>query len=401
MLKGARILLGVAGGIAAYKAAELVRMFITGGAKVKVIMTANAEYFITPGTLETLTGDRVYRDTFQPAGDRDIAHISLAQWADVTVIAPATANIVGKASAGIADDLLSTTLVTLKTPVLICPAMNTDMYTNPIFRDNLTRLSTFGFHVLEAASGELACKTEGPGRLPPLEEIVETVETILTKKDLLGLSVLVTAGPTQEPFDPVRYITNHSTGKMGYALALMAKRRGARVTLISGPVSIAAPAGVTCIPVTTAREMADAVLERFDDAQVLIKAAAVADYRPARPSAGKIKKTGDSLSIPLERNPDIIAEAGRRKGDRIIVGFAMETDDLLENALKKLKAKNMDLIVANDLGEPGAGFRHDTNVVRILDRDGGVDVLPLMEKTGVADRILDRVAVLLDGRGES
>lgn len=401
MLKGARILLGISGGIAAYKAAELVRMFVTAGAKVKVIMTANAEYFITPATLETLTGDRVYRDTFQPDGDRDIAHISLAQWADVTVIAPATANIVGKASAGIADDLLSTTLVTLKTPVLICPAMNTDMYTNPIFRDNLTRLSAVGFHVLEAASGELACKTEGLGRLPPLEEIVEAVETILTRKDLVGLSVLVTAGPTQEPFDPVRYITNHSTGRMGYALALMAKRRGARVTLVSGPVSIAAPKGVTCVPVTTAREMADAVLERLDDAQILIKAAAVADYRPARPSAGKIKKTGESLSIALERNPDIIAEAGRRKGDRIIVGFAMETDDLLENARKKLQAKNMDLIVANDLGEPGAGFRHDTNVVRILDRDGGVDVLPLMEKTVVADRILDRVAALLEGRGES
>ncbi|MCK9229809.1 MAG: bifunctional phosphopantothenoylcysteine decarboxylase/phosphopantothenate--cysteine ligase CoaBC [Syntrophales bacterium] len=401
MLKGARILLGITGGIAAYKTAELVRMLVTGGARVKAVMTGNAHYFITPATLETLTGDRVYRDTFEPAGERDIAHISLARWADVTVIAPATANIIGKASAGIADDLLSTTLVALKTPVLICPSMNTDMYTNPIFRDNLTRLSNFGYHILEAASGALACKTEGPGRLPPLEDIVEAVETILAKKDLFDVSVLVTAGPTREPFDPVRYITNHSTGKMGYALALMAKRRGARVTLVSGSVPMAAPTGVTCVPVTTAREMADAVLKRLDDTQVLIKAAAVADYRPARPSTGKIKKKGDSFSIVLERNPDIIAEAGRRKGDMIIVGFAMETDDLVLNALKKLEEKNLDLIVANDLREPGAGFGHDTNVVRILDREGGVDVLPLMDKKDVADRILDRVAALLEGRGGS
>ncbi|MDD5476352.1 MAG: bifunctional phosphopantothenoylcysteine decarboxylase/phosphopantothenate--cysteine ligase CoaBC [Syntrophales bacterium] len=396
MLKGKNILLGITGGIAAYKAAELVRMFVAREASVKAVMTANAEYFITPVTLETLTGNRVYSDTFKPTGERDIAHIGLAKWADMTVIAPATANIVGKIAAGIADDLLSTIMVTMKTPVLICPAMNTDMYSNPIFQNNLEKLSKGGFHILDAASGELACGTEGPGRLPPLEDIVEAAETVLTKKDLQGTRVLVTAGPTQEPLDPVRYITNHSSGKMGYALALKAKRRGAEVTLVSGPVSIPEPTGVRLVKVTTAVDMKEAVMECLEESQVVIKAAAVADYRPGRLSKSKIKKTAKPLTLSLERNPDIIAEVGIRKGNRIVVGFALETDDLMENALKKLTSKKMDLIIANDLGEPGAGFRHDTNVVKILDVDGGVETLPMMDKGDVADRILDRVVGLLN-----
>ncbi len=398
MLGGKHILLGVTGGIAAYKTAELVRAFVKAGSRVKVIMTRNGSRFVTPLVLETLSGEKVCGDTFDLTYERDITHVTLAEWADITIIAPATANIMAKIAWGIADDLLSTTVIALKSPLLICPSMNTDMYKNPVVRRNMDQLKGLGYHLLEAKEGELACKTHGSGRLPPLEDIVEAAETVLTKKDLEGVNILVTAGPTQEPLDPVRYITNHSSGKMGYALALMAKRRGACVTLISGPVSIPVPAGVELVSVITAREMRDAVLSRLEGHQVIIKAAAVSDYRPAGFSQSKIKKGVKALTLELEPNPDIIAEVGRLKGHRILVGFAMETEHLLENARKKMAEKKMDIIVANDLSEPGAGFRHDTNAVRILDPEGGVESLPLMEKKEVADRILDRVVELLKRR---
>lgn len=395
MLKGKNIVLGISGGIAAYKAAELTRLFIKQEANVRVIMTQNAAEFITPLTLQVLSGHPVLNDMFRQ-DVYDINHIALADYADVLVIAPATANVIGKIAGGIADDLLSTVVMAVRTPVLICPAMNTNMYDNPIVQANIRKLSAMGYHMVDPGYGELACKAQGAGRLAELDEIVEAVETVMTEKDLAGEKILVTAGPTREPFDPVRFITNYSSGKMGYALAVMARRRGAEVTLISGPSVLPVPTGVTYVPVSSAREMRDAVLGHFKASTVIIKAAAVADYRPLLQAENKIKKTTGPLLIQLERNPDIIAEIGRKKGRRIIVGFAMETEDLLKNALAKLKAKGMDLIVANDLRESGAGFQNDTNVVKILDRDGGVEALPLMDKHEAADRILDRVKRLRD-----
>ena len=391
MLTERRIVLGVTGGIAAYKAAELVRELVRRGAKVRVVMTDHACRFVTPLTFETLSGNPVATDLFRMAGSFEIGHIALADFAEVVVIAPATANLIGKLAAGIADDLLTTVLLAATAPVLLCPAMNAKMYANPIVKENRARLVSRGYAVLEPGYGELACRTEGWGRLPDVPEIVEEIESLLSQKDLQGEHILVTAGPTQEPFDPVRYITNYSSGKMGYALAVMARRRGASVTLISGPTALPAPRGVEFIPVKTALEMRDAVLDRLEKSTVVIKAAAVADYRPAVCQTTKIKKKAGTLNIRLERNPDILTEIGKKKGNRIIVGFAMESDHLVENARAKLMKKGMDFIVANDLTEPGAGFRTDTNIVRILDREGGDEAFPLMDKLEVAGVILDRV----------
>jgi phosphopantothenoylcysteine decarboxylase/phosphopantothenate--cysteine ligase len=279
-------------------------------------------------------------------------------------------------------------------PIMFCPAMNSNMYQNAAVKENMEKLASRGCILMGAAAGELACGTEGPGRLPPIQDIVEEVEFVLTEKDLDGEIVIVTAGPTQEALDPVRFISNHSSGKMGYALAVMARRRGAKVTLISGPTDLPAPCGVGLIPVRSAVEMRDAVMKSMRKATVIIKAAAVADYRPASQSASKIKKKEGSLTLTLERNPDIIAEAGRIKGKRVLVGFAMETENLVENAKRKLESKNMDLIVGNDLRSPDAGFRSDTNIVKIIDRSGRVESLPLLEKREVADRILDRIKLL-------
>ena len=393
-MKGKKIVLGVTGGIAAYKAAELARECIRRGARVHVIMTRNATEFITPLTFQTLTGNPVPVDTFQLTSEWEIGHISLAESADLVLLAPATANVIGKIAGGIADDLLTTTVMATRAPVLICPAMNVNMYANPIVRENMEKLSAKGYRFVEAGYGELACKTEGYGRLAPLEDIVEDAEDLLTAKDLGGQHVLVTAGPTREAFDPVRFITNYSTGKMGYAVALAAKRRGAKVTLVSGPTSLPRPRGVAFVPVTSAREMRDAVMANLEGATVVVKSAAVADYRPSGFSTSKIKKTDRPLEFTLERNPDIIAEVGRLKGDRILVGFAVETDNLIQYAAKKMKEKNMDLIVANDITQPGAGFAAETNIVKILDREGGSLDLPLMDKMDVANRILDRVAEL-------
>ena len=394
-MKGKKILLAVTGGIAAYKSAELIRLFIKNDAQVKVLMTKNAQEFITPLTLQTLSSHPVYRETFSLIKDFDIAHIALAQEADILVIAPATANIIGKIAAGLADDLLTTVVIATKAPVLICPSMNTNMYENVIVRENIQKLTSKGYHMMEADSGELACKSEGVGRLPELSDIVEEVKSILTEKDLAGETVLVTAGPTREPLDPVRFITNYSSGKMGYALASRARRRGASVILISGPTVLSVPRGVTYVPVSTAVEMRQAVMKNLKQSTIVIKSAAVADYRPSVCADAKIKKKDGPWTLYLERNPDIIAEIGKKKKERILIGFAMESEDLIKNAKAKMLAKNMDLIVANDVKQKDAGFQSDTNIVKILDRDGGIEELPLMDKMDVADRILDRAKMII------
>jgi phosphopantothenoylcysteine decarboxylase/phosphopantothenate--cysteine ligase len=391
MLQEKRIVLGVTGGIAAYKAADLVRELVRRGAVVRVVMTDHAREFVRPLTFETLSGQPVYTDLFRIEGGSRIEHIALADFAELVVIAPATANIIGKMAAGIADDLLTTVLLATTAPLLICPAMNTRMYANALVKENMARLMSHGYAILEPEYGELACRTEGQGRLPGVAEIVEEIESLLTPKNLQGEHILITAGPTQEPFDPVRYITNHSSGKMGYALAVMARRKGAVVTLISGPTELPVPRGVQCIQVQTALEMRDSVMEHMEEATVVIKAAAVADYRPTVCQKTKIKKTAGQMTVCFERNPDIIAAIGEKKGSRIVVGFAMESDHLLENARAKLVEKKMDFIVANDLTAPGAGFRTDTNIIRILDREGGDETFPLMDKLDAAGIILDRV----------
>jgi len=396
MLQGKRIVLGVTGGIAAYKSVELVRELIRRGAAVRVVMTEHAREFILPLTFETLSGNPVSTDLFRLTGGREIDHIALADFAELIVIAPATANIIGKLAAGIADDLLTTVLLAATAPVLLCPAMNARMYENAVVKENMARLVARGYTMMEPAYGELACGTEGQGRLPEVPDIAEEIETLLSPKTLHGEHVLVTAGPTQEPFDPVRYITNHSSGKMGYALAVMARRRGAAVTLISGPTELPAPRGVRFVLVKTALAMRDSVLDHMKEATVVIKAAAVADYRPTVCRTTKIKKSAERMTVRLERNPDIIAEIGKKKGTRVVVGFAMESDHLLENARQKLMEKGMDFIVANDLTAPGAGFRIDTNIIRILDREGGDETFPLMDKLDAACIILDRVKKVRD-----
>lgn len=391
MLRGSKIVLGITGGIAAYKAAGLTRLLVKQGAAVKVIMTAHAREFITPLTLQTLSGQPVYSDMFAPWQEDGLAHISLADYADILVIAPATANSIGKIAGGLADDLLTTTVMATKAPVLLCPAMNANMLAQASVQENMEKLAARGFYLLAPAYGELACKAAGAGRLPEIEDIVEEIETILTAKDLTGEKILVTAGPTREPLDPVRFITNYSSGKMGYALAIAAKRRGAEVTLVSGPSTLPMPRGVKCIGVSTAVEMRDAVLENYQQSTVVIKAAAVADYRPAVLAENKIKKRDDTLLLKLERNPDIIAELGKNKGKRFLIGFAMESENLVENAASKMAKKNMDYIVANLVTKKGAGFQGDTNIVTIMGRDGIIEELPLLDKMQVADRILDKL----------
>jgi phosphopantothenoylcysteine decarboxylase / phosphopantothenate---cysteine ligase len=401
MLTGKKIVLGVTGGIAAYKAAELTRALIKEGAQVKVIMTKSAMEFISPLTLQTLSGDMVYTDMFVPTAKWDMAHITLAEFADAFVIAPATGNIIGKIAGGIADDLLSTTIMAGDKPTLICPAMNDKMLANPIVQENISKLKKYGYFVMDCAYGELACKTQGAGRLPEVPAIVEEIAALLTDKDLTGERILVTAGPTAEPLDPVRFITNLSSGKMGYALARVAQRRGAQVTLITGPTNLPLPPVDKVVQIRTAQEMYEAVLENFKKSTIIIKAAAVADYRPAIPAKEKIKKSSEPLSLKLERNPDIIAKIGKIKGSRILVGFAMETQDLLANAREKLKRKNLDFIVANSLREEGAGFQSDTNVITIIDGSGNAEALPKMAKIDAAVKILDRIKDAISKKGKN
>jgi phosphopantothenoylcysteine decarboxylase/phosphopantothenate--cysteine ligase len=394
MLKGRKIVLGVTGGIAAYKAAELVRELVKAQAEVHVVMTRNAQSFIAPLTFQTLSGNPVTTEFFNLIAESEIGHIALADRAEVLVIAPATANIIGKIAAGIADDMLTTIVMATKAPVLLAPAMNVHMWENPICQENIQRLRSRGYHFIDPEAGELACGYEGKGRLAEIPVIVEEIRALLSPKDFSGENILVTAGPTEESIDPVRFLSNHSSGKMGFALARAARRRGAEVTLISGPTALPVPPQIKYIAVRSAAQMREAVLNHLESASILIMAAAVSDYRPKQRAPEKIKKSKLETVLELELNPDILAEAGKKKNSRIMVGFAAETENLLQNTREKLEKKNLDLIVANDVTLPGAGFKADTNIVKIMDRSGKVEELPLMTKEDLADRILDRIALL-------
>jgi len=395
-LNGKRILLGVTGSIAAYKAVELLRLRTKGGAELQVVMTEAATRFVAPLTFETLTRQPVLLDMWSLAYSHRIGHIEATQRADLFVVAPASAHTIARLAFGLADDFLSCIYLASRCPVVVAPAMDCDMFEHPALQESLKRLRDRGVHIVEPDMGPLASGLVGRGRLAELSEILGVVERFLVPRpDLAGRVVLVTAGPTREPLDPVRFLSNRSSGKMGYALAEAATARGAQVILISGPVALPAPSGVDVIHVETAEEMYRAVLATLEPAHVVIKAAAVADYRPKQRADRKIKKDQAVSEIALEPTPDILAEIGKRKGSRILVGFAAETDDLVANARRKLQRKNVDLMVANDVGQPGAGFDVETNVVRILDATGGVEDVPLLSKREVADRILDRVATLL------
>ena len=392
MLKGKTVILGVCGGIAAYKIPNLASMLVKSGANVHVLMTENAAQFITAVTFETLTGHKCIIDTFDRNFEFNVEHVSLAKQADVFLAAPATANVIGKLAHGICDDMLTTTAMACKCPMLIAPAMNTRMYENPILQDNRDILRKYGMTVIDRAAGRLACGDTGAGKMPEPEELFDYIcQAIEYPKDLAGKKVLVTAGPTREALDPVRFITNHSTGKMGYALAKAAARRGAEVTLVSGPVSIPAPRFVKVVPVESAREMFEAVTSLALEQDAVIKAAAVADYRPAEVASEKIKKSDGSMSIPMERTDDILAWLGaHRQPGQFLCGFSMETENLLENSRKKLEKKKIDMIAANSLKEPGAGFGVDTNVVTLITKDGQ-EALARMSKEETAHRILDRI----------
>ncbi len=392
---GKTVVLGVTGGIAAYKACDLVSRLHKKGINIRIIMTEHACEFVQPLTLEVLSGNRVVTDMFNRDFPWEVEHISLAKAADVFAVVPATANILGKYAHGIADDMLSTTLLATRAPVLFAPAMNTNMYEHPAVQENIATLKQRGCLFVEPASGHLACGDTGKGKLADVETIEQAILDALTEKDMEGMHVTVTAGPTREAMDPVRFLSNHSTGKMGYAIARSAKMRGAQVTLITGPVSLAPLDGVRMVPITSACEMREAVMEALPQSDLVIKAAAVGDYRPAQFQDDKIKKHDEDMSISLVRNPDILAEIGEnRRDDQVICGFSMETRDLLENSTKKLKKKNCDVIVANNLKVKGAGFAGDTNVVTLLYRDGTVEPLELMEKDSVADILLERLVTL-------
>ncbi|TCL39900.1 phosphopantothenoylcysteine decarboxylase/phosphopantothenate--cysteine ligase [Anaerospora hongkongensis] len=396
MLRGKNIVLGVTGGIAAYKAVEVVSRLKKAGAAVHVIMTEGATKFVTPLTFRELSANPVAVHMWEEPKTWNVEHIALATLADIFLIAPATANIIGKIANGIADDMLSTTVMATKAPVVIAPAMNTNMYLNPITQQNITKLASLGYRFIEPATGMLACGVEGPGRLAEPSTIVEYVGNLFNRNcSLQGKKVLITAGGTREPLDPVRYIGNRSSGKMGYALAGAAAARGAEVLLVSGPANLPAPQGVTVISVESAQQMRDAVLAQYHDADIVIKAAAVADYRCVKQAEHKIKKNDENLTITLEKNPDILAELGRLKTKQILVGFAAETEQLVAYATEKLNRKNADMIVANNVMLPDAGFNTDTNIVKLLYRDGRIEDLPKMEKTKLAGIILDRICSLM------
>ncbi|HWU41279.1 MAG TPA: bifunctional phosphopantothenoylcysteine decarboxylase/phosphopantothenate--cysteine ligase CoaBC [Candidatus Acidoferrum sp.] len=399
VLKGKRILLGVSGSIAAYKAVELLREFMKREAEVQVVMTEAATRFVAPLTFETLSRQPVLLDMFTLAYNSRIGHIEATRRADVFVVAPATAQTIARMALGLADDFLSCIFLASRCPVLVAPAMDSDMYQHVAVQENLARLRDRGVHIVEPGHGELASGLVGPGRLAELPEILAAVERLISPtSDLEGQVILVTAGPTREPLDPVRYLSNRSSGKMGYAIAEAAAARGAKVILVSGPTALPVPHGVDVIHVETAQQMYDAVLAKFPAVAVVVKAAAVADYRPKLVAGRKIKKDERVPELTLESTPDILAEIGKRKAGQILVGFAAETEDLVANARKKLGRKNLDLMVANDVGQPGAGFDGDTNIVKILDAQGSVEELPLQAKRSVADRILDRVVELMKQR---
>ncbi len=390
------VVLGITGSIAAYKAVELTSLLVKKGYEVYVIMTRAATKFVTPLTLQTISQHPVHVEMFDSHQNWEIGHISLAQRADVVLIAPATANFIAKLAAGLADDLLSATLLATRAPVIIAPAMNVGMYENPIFQKSVQFLKEQGYFFVEPEEGRLACGTTGKGRLAELDKIVSTLEKIFfAKHELSGKHILVTAGPTREPIDPVRFLSNYSSGKMGYAIAQEARERGARVTLVSGPCNLEPPAGVDVVSVETAQEMFDAVIKHFNVADVVIKAAAVADFRPRQRATEKIKKHEAIMTLELERTPDILQYLGDNKRDQVLVGFAAETEDILENARAKLNQKNLDLLVANDLTEEGAGFGVDTNVATLFFPGGAVKKLPKMTKKELARVIIDEVTKLL------
>lgn len=391
-LKNKTILLGVTGGIAAYKTATLASSLVKSGANVHVIMTQNATNFITPTTFETLTKHKCIIDTFDRNFEFKVEHVSLAQMADVIMVAPATANVIAKLAHGLADDMLTTTILASKAPKLIAPAMNTAMYENPITQDNLKTLKAYGMEVITPSCGRLACGDVGAGKMPEPEVLLQHIyRGCACEKDMDGMKVLITAGPTQEAIDPVRFITNHSSGKMGYNLARACMLRGADVTLVSGKTNLTPPLFVNTVPITSAHDMYEAVTTRSDNMDIIIKAAAVADYRPSTVSTEKTKKTDDNLSIPLERTDDILKYLGEHKKEgQFLCGFSMETQNMIENSKKKLEKKNLDMIIANNLKENGAGFETDTNIVTILTKDN-VKELPLMSKEDVAFRILDHI----------
>ena len=395
MLKGKTVLLGVTGGIAAYKAAALTSALVKQHASVEVVMTKNATEFISPLTFEQLSGRRVMVDTFDRNFTHQVEHISLAQRTDLVIIAPATANVCAKLAHGLADDMLTTTVLACRCPKLIAPAMNTNMYENPVTQDNLKLLSKYGWEVISPASGRLACGTTGTGKLPEPDELMQNILAHLAMPhDLCGKNVLVTAGPTQESIDPVRFITNHSTGKMGYAIAKMAMLRGANVTLVSGPVSLTPPKFVNLISVTSAKEMFEAVKELAPEQDFIFKAAAVADYTPANYCDEKLKKSDSDMSIQLSRTQDILAYLGKnRRPNQIICGFSMETENMIENSKRKLASKNIDMICANNLKTEGAGFGVDTNIITIITADNMIDQ-PLQSKEEAANAIIDQAISL-------
>lgn len=397
MLQGKNVLLGVSGGIAAYKMANVASMLMKLHADVHVVMTRNAAKFITPETFEVLTKNKVYLDTFdeQPDDAVHVPHISLGTGADVILIAPATADIIGKIAGGIADDMLSTVVLPARCPILICPSMNVYMLENPIVQDNISKLKRFGYEIVEPAEGYLACGYEGKGKLPEESYLVERIlHAVAREKDMAGKKVVVSAGPTQESLDPVRFITNHSSGKMGYALAEAAELRGAKVTLVSGPTGLKTPYGVERVDVLSAEDMYREVTGAATDADIVVMAAAVADYTPRTVADRKIKKNEGDLSIPLARTKDILKTLGEKKRPgQFICGFSMETENLLQNSAEKLRKKNADMICANSLTQEGAGYQVDTNILTLITKDGN-EQLPLMSKLDAAHAIFDKILAL-------
>ena len=392
MLKGKNILLGVTGGIACYKACELTSLLIKQHANVQVIMTENATKFVSPVTFEQLSGNKALVDTFDRNFQHNVEHISVADKTDMVIIAPATANVIAKLANGLADDMLTTTVLACRCPKAIAPAMNTAMYENPVTQDNIAKLVHYGWEIIETDSGRLACGAVGKGKLPDPSRLLEAVlHTVASKKDMAGLNVLVTAGPTREALDPVRYLTNHSSGKMGYAIAKAASNRGANVTLVSGPTNLTKPSYIDVVDIESAKDMYEAVSSRADKMDIIIKAAAVADYRPATVADNKIKKNDDDLSIPLERTTDILKTLGaNKKPGQFLCGFSMETENMIENSKAKLTKKNLDMIAANNVKVDGAGFGVDTNVLTLITSDSCTE-LPLMSKAQAADALLDEI----------
>lgn len=397
MLTGKTVVLGVTGGIAVYKSADLVSRLRKENANVEVIMTDGAKEFVTPMTFQTMSNNVVHHKMFSEITSYDVEHISLAKKADIIVIAPATANTIGKIANGIADNLLTTVVMASKAKVLIAPAMNTVMYQNHMTQENMNKLKGLGYEFINPESGLLACGDVGEGKMAEPVDIVEYIKSSFVEKDLLGKKITITAGPTIEPLDPVRYVTNHSSGKMGYNLAKNAVDRGAIVTLISGPTKLTPAKGLNFVPVKTTQDMFDAVGEYFDESDALIKAAAPSDFRPEHTSNVKIKKKDDGIKMTVHyvENPDIVAHYGANKKNQLVVGFAAETNDLYENACKKIRKKNLDFIVANDVTQEGAGFQADTNIITIIDNNGESETYPLLDKMEVAERILDRVKNML------